>query len=309
MSLIRTFSIAAIFLLVAGFCIADDATPKTKKVLYLGIDGCRFDSIEKAETPNLDALMKSGIKSDHCLILGERYQKNDTISGPGWSSIYTGVWADKHGVHDNTFKGSNYNDYPHYFQRIREAQSNARLASFVTWTPIKKFIVSAADVNEADEDEITRNYAKSDTVAAAKAVKELTENDPTVVCYYIGNVDETGHKFGFHPSVPQYIAAIEEADKHVGEVLSAIKNRKTYAQEDWLIVVTSDHGGKGTSHSSGHKIPEIYNSFLIVSGDAAQKGDFSEQVYLVDAVPTMLTFLGVEIDPKWKLDGSVVGLK
>jgi predicted AlkP superfamily pyrophosphatase or phosphodiesterase len=303
----RCFTAALV--LLACHCLGDEAAPKAKKVLYLGIDGCRFDSIEKAETPNLDALMKSGIKSDHCLILGERYQKNDTISGPGWSSIYTGVWADKHGVQDNTFKGSNYKDYPHFFQRIREAQPKARLASFVTWTPIQKFIVSAADVNEADEDVIRRNYAISDTAAAAKAVKELAENDPTVVCYYIGNVDETGHKFGFHPSVPQYIAAIEEADKHVGEVLAAVKARKTYAQEQWLIVVTSDHGGKGTSHSSGHKIPEIYNSFLIVSGDAAQRGDFAEQVYLVDAVPTMLTFLGVKIDPEWNLDGKGVGLK
>lgn len=303
----RCLSGILLALLLTGYAAAEDA--KVKKVLYLGIDGCRFDSIEKAETPNLDALMKNGIKSDHCLILGERYQKNDTISGPGWSTIYTGVWADKHGVHDNTFKGANYKEYPHFFQRIREAQPTARLASFVTWLPIKKFIVSAADVNEADEDEIGHNYAKADTSAAAKAVKELSENDPTVVCYYIGNVDETGHKFGFHPSVPQYIAAIEEADKHIGDVLAALKGRKTYAQEDWLVIVTADHGGKGTSHSAGHKVPEIYNSFLIVSGDAAQRGDFQEQVYLVDAAPTILTFLGVKIDGSWKLDGRAVGLK
>lgn len=307
MSLARGVSVAIFMLFSAWHCVAEDTGARIKKVLYLGIDGTRFDSIEQADTPNLDTLMQSGIKSDHCLILGERYQKNDTISGPGWSTIYTGVWADKHGVHDNTFKGSNYQEYPHFFQRIKEAQPQTRLVSFVTWTPIQKFIVSSAALNEADE--IGKDYAKSDNAAAARVVKELAENDPTVVVYYIGNVDETGHKFGFHPSVPQYIEAIEAADKHVGEVLAAIKARKTYAQEEWLIVVTSDHGGKGTSHSSGHKVPEILNSFLIVSGDDAQQGDFSEQVYLVDAVPTILTFLGVKIDEAWKLDGRAVGLK
>src|SRR6187200_1525964 len=178
MSLTRMLTTVAFSLLLITYCGADDAA-KVRKVLYLGIDGCRFDSIEKAETPNLDALMKSGIKSDHCLILGERYQKNDTISGPGWSSIYTGVWADKHGVHDNTFKGANYKDYPHFFQRVREALPKARLVSFVTWTPIQKFIVSSADLNEADE--IGKDYAKSDIAAAARTVKELAENDPTVV--------------------------------------------------------------------------------------------------------------------------------
>jgi predicted AlkP superfamily pyrophosphatase or phosphodiesterase len=295
----------ALTLVLASSAFTEET--RTRKVLYLGIDGCRFDSIEKAETPHLDALMKNGIKSDHCLILGERYQKNDTVSGPGWSSIYCGVWADKHGVHNNTFLGSNYKEYPHFFQHVRDAMPKSRLVSYVTWTPIQKFIVSAADVNEADE--IGKDYAKSDNAAAEKVVKELAEHDPTVVVYYIGNVDETGHKFGFHPSVPQYIAAIEEADKHVGEVLAAIKARKTYDKEEWLVAVTSDHGGKGTNHSGGHKVPEILNSFLIVSGNAAKRGDFAEQVYLVDAVPTILTYLGVKIDEAWKLDGKAVGLK
>ena len=30
--------------------------------------------------------------------------------------------------------------------------------------------------------------------------------------------------------------------------LKAIESRETYETEDWLIVVTSDHGGKGTGH-------------------------------------------------------------
>jgi hypothetical protein len=251
--------------------------------------------------------MKNGSTSNRCLILSERYRKNDTISGPGWSTIYTGVWADKHGVQNNTFKGSNYQDYPHFFRRVKEALPTARLVSFVTWAPIQKFIVSSADLNEVEE--FGKDYAKSDTAAAARVVRELAEHDPTIVAYYIGNVDETGHARGFHPSVPAYIAAVEEADKHVGEVLTAIKARPTYAEEEWLVVVTSDHGGQGFNHSAGHNVPEIFNSFLIVSGDAAQHGAFDEQVYLVDGVPTILTFLGIKIDPAWKLDGRAVGLK
>lgn len=69
-------------------------------MLYLGIDGARFDALQAATTPTLAA----GIHSDTCLILGDRYRENDTISGPGWSTILTGVWADKHGVNDNSFK-------------------------------------------------------------------------------------------------------------------------------------------------------------------------------------------------------------
>lgn len=304
----RQFAFALIVVLLSATSLVMADGTKTKKVLYLGLDGCRFDAIEKAETPNLDLLMKQGIYSRHNLILGDRYRKNDTVSGPGWSTIYTGVWADKHGVNDNTFKGADYDDYPHFFRRVKEAMPQARCVSFVTWKPIQEKIVSHSDVNEAWED-AARDYAKYDAAATKAAVKEITGNDPTVVVLYIGQIDETGHKHGFHPTVPQYLAAIERADEHVGSVLAAIKARKTYDQEDWLIVVNSDHGGKGITHSNGHDVPEILNSFLIVSGNAAQRGEFAEPVHLVDAVPTMLTFLGIKLDEAWKIDGKVVGLK
>src|SRR5262249_39583094 len=118
-----------------------------KKVLFIGIDGTRFDAIERARTPNLDGLMQEGIYSPTCLILGDRYKKNDTVSGPGWSSILTGVWADKHGVQNNGFAGSNYAEFPHFFARLKESRPQARTVSLVTWKPIYDKIVSAADVS------------------------------------------------------------------------------------------------------------------------------------------------------------------
>jgi len=287
------------------------AAEPAKKVLYVGIDGTRFDAIEKADTPNLDALIANGIHSPTCLILGDRYRKNDTISGPGWSSILTGVWADKHGVHDNSFSGRKYEDFPHFFARLKEVRPDAKTASFVTWKPIADYITSAADVNENFEqkEHAVADYDRYDTQATDAAVKHLSEANPDVLFLYIGQVDVAGHAHGFHPSVPEYVAAIERADKLVGRAFAAVKGRKTFAQEDWLVVVTSDHGGQGKGHSGGHKTPEIFNSFLIVTGQAAKRGTFDEQVYLVDAPVTVLAHLGVKPKDEWKLDGRAVGLK
>lgn len=296
-------------LLLAATTLSHGAEPaKLKKALYLGIDGTRFDALDTANTPHLHGLMKEGIYADNCLILGERYQKNDTISGPGWSTILTGVWADKHGVQDNTFKGRDYEAYPHFFKRIRGQKPDARLVSLVTWAPIEDYIVSEADVHKKWEDK-SKDYAKFDASAAEEAIAQLA--DPKLDCLflYFGQVDETGHKHGFHPTVPKYIAAIERVDQHVGEVLAALEKRSTRASEDWLIVVTSDHGGKGTNHSKGHQVPEILNSFMIVSGESAQRGKFEEQTYLTDPVVTVLTHLGVKVADDWKLDGKPRGLK
>jgi predicted AlkP superfamily pyrophosphatase or phosphodiesterase len=300
----------AVLLVLAG-ALAVSAAEPAKKVLYIGIDGTRFDAIEKATTPNLDALMAGGVHSPTCLILGDRYQKNDTISGPGWSSILTAVWADKHGVHDNTFKGRSYEQFPHFFARLKKVRPDAKTASFVTWKPIAEYITSAADVNEnfEEQDHTVAGYDRYDNAAAAAAEKHVAEANPDALFLYIGQVDVAGHAHGFHPSVPEYSAAIERADKLVGRAVAAVKARKTYADEDWLIVVTSDHGGQGKGHGGGHKTPEILNSFLIVSGSAAKRGTFDQQVYLVDAPVTVLAHLGVKPKDEWKLDGQVVGLK
>ena len=51
------------------------------------------------------------------------------------------------------------------------------------------------------------------------------------------------------------------------------------------------------------------NSFLIVSGDGAERGELKDVTYLVDAPVTVLAHLGVAPKPEWKLDGRPVGLK
>lgn len=299
----RLFSIAIVLLLLAGS--SSSAAEKTKHVLLLGIDGCRFDALTKAKTPNLDKLRAAGIYSPTTLILGDRYRKNDTISGPGWGSINTGVWADKHNVQDNNFQDPKFDKYPHFFHYVKQTMPEAKTVSIINWTPIAQYIVSSADVS-IDTKKGT-SYAEADDDAQAAAVAEIAkEENPTAMMLYFGEVDEAGHAHGFHPTVPQYIAAIEHVDSLIGSVLEAIEKR---TDQEWLIVVTSDHGGAGKGHGGGHTNPDILNSFLIVSGEGAQRGRFEQQVYIVDAVPTLLTYLGIKIDDAWQLDGHAVGLK
>jgi len=301
--MLRLFSLAMVALLFVATLLS--AEEKSKHVLLLGIDGCRFDAQTKADTPNLDKLREQGIYSPTALILGDRYRKNDTVSGPGWGSINTGVWADKHNVQGNRFREPKFDKYPHFFHYVKQSMPEAKTVSIINWPPIAQYIVSAADVS-IDTKKGT-SYAEADDDAMAAAVQELSQQDgPTAMLLYFGEVDEAGHAHGFHPSVPQYIAAIEHVDTLVGRVLEAIEKR---TGEEWLIVVTSDHGGSGRGHGGGHNNPDILNSFLIVSGEAAKRGKFDQQVYIVDAVPTLLSYLGVDIDAAWELDGNAVGLK
>lgn len=295
------------FAVMSGLLLAENVPQN--RVLVIGIDGIRRDALLAAKAPHLKSLIEDGAFASNTQILGERETHSDTVSGPGWSSFLTGVWADKHGVNNNSFKGKNYEEYPHFFARIKQQFPDARTASFVDWEPIDLHIVSHADVRKVYPAQGAVEYTNKDREVARDATALLATGDPHAVVAYLGAVDETGHRYGFHPSVEKYMSAIEVVDERVGELLSALNSRKNFTKENWLILVSTDHGGLGLGHGGGRAQPEIRNTFLIVSGSAAQRGTLEEQTYLVDLAVTALVHLGVTIDPDWKLDGRAVGLR
>jgi len=168
----------------------------------------------------------------------------------------------------------------------------------VHWDPIQKQIIKKADINASQ---------KTDDRVTTEACDILSQKDPDLLFVHLDDVDGAGHKFGFDPKLQKYLDAIEKADEQVGAIIKAVENRKTYAMEDWLILVSTDHGGTGKGH--GQNIPEHRTIFLIVSGKAAAQGTIEPAPAIVDVAPTALKHLGIAIDPKWDLDGKAVGLK
>ncbi len=284
--------------------------PTRQKVLVIGIDGCRHDAVVAAETPNIDAIIARGTRFIGTDILSPtRTDKANTVSGPGWSNLLTGVWPDKHGVNNNRFVGSNYERYPHFFAHAKAAQPKIQTASFSDWGPIAEKILSASDKTVNQPAEGPDSYAQHDAGLTTQCSEHLRNLDPDLVFLYLGQVDECGHAHGFHPTVKEYTQAIERVDAHIGQVTQAIESRKTYTLEDWLILICTDHGGAGTDHGDGHTNPDIRRTFMVVSGPSAVVDAPPTQTYQVDVVATILTHLKIPLHQDWELDGKPVGLK
>jgi predicted AlkP superfamily pyrophosphatase or phosphodiesterase len=264
----------------------------TKKVLIIGIDGCRPDALLTAKAPHLHSLIKNGAFSD-------KAQTGDmTASGGGWGSLLTGVWRDKHGVRGNDFKLTNFGEFPDMLSRIKKIRPNSFVGSVVHWEPIQQQIVKNADVNIA---------FKTDAEVARAACRILAQKKLDLLFVHFDDVDGAGHKHGFHPHQPKYLAAIAKADAQVGDLLKALEKRPSYPQEDWLIVVSTDHGGSGKGH--GQNIPEHRTIFLIVSSPSALRGTIEPPPVIVDIAPTVFAYLGIAVEPRWRLDGKAVGLQ
>jgi hypothetical protein len=217
------------------------------RVLVIGIDGVRSDALTAADTPSIDFLISNGVSSPNAL--------NDgiTISGPGWSDILCGVGPEKHLSVDNSFVGTNYSDYPTFFQRIEAVYPDANTVSVCHWAPINDYIV----MNDAD---LVINTTSDGAVRDA-AIDEFSNGDPHAIFLHFDDVDHAGHSHGFSPNVPQYISAIEIVDELVGEVLTALDSRPGFIAENWLIIVTHDHGGVSYSHG-GTSIEHREVSFI-----------------------------------------------
>lgn len=288
---LKWICILLMWLLAVGTAAPQPAVRKPR-VLLIGIDGCRPDALLAAEAPHLHKLIHEGAFSDKAQT-GEF-----TISGPGWASMLTGVWTAKHGVRDNKFENPNLDRYPHFFRRLKQARPGAYTVSLTHWPGIATHIVRDADLS---------TILPKDSLVLEAALGVLREHDPDVLFVHFDEVDGAGHKHGFHPSMPQYLKALAQTDGYVGKLLEGLRARKHFAQEDWLILVSTDHGGSGKSH--GLNIPEHRTIFVLVHGTNVVKGTLDPPPAVVDVAATALVHLGIPLDPKWELDGKPVGLK
>src|ERR1043166_9138122 len=110
-----------------------------RRVLLIGIDGCRADALraamESGKAPALSSLAKAGCANWNVFAGGENgvVTEQATSSGPGWSSILTGVWRNRHGVRSNKFEEHRIADFPHFMRRIKDAKPSASCSSIADW--------------------------------------------------------------------------------------------------------------------------------------------------------------------------------
>mgnify|MGYP003582779454 CR=1 FL=1 len=294
-------AIVAAPLCVQGAAAAPAAAPTAvaataahvAKTLVIGIDGASFDFLEPADMPNLDSLRAAGLTATSNLYA---QPLAGTVSGPGWSSIATGTWPDKHRVIDNSFSTPNYAEFPDYLTRIETAAPDRSTLVVGTWSPIPQTIFGPA----VDQ----RVAGGNDAGTTARAVAALSTGDPDDVFVHLDEVDGAGHSVGTNGAA--YGAALKRADAQIGEILAAVQARATRAAEDWTIIVTADHGHTPTGGHGGNMAAER-KTFVIAAGPGIDAGSVRHDVKVVDIAPTVITAAGVTPDAAWNLDGTALG--
>ncbi|WP_328970300.1 alkaline phosphatase family protein [Streptomyces sp. NBC_00239] len=294
----RTLAVAAAAAaLVAGTlgtqaATAEPAAANTDKVLVIGLDGVVLDRLKVANAPYLKGLMAQGLTARSTLYANPMAA---TSSGPGWSTIATGAWPDRHGVKDNSFTGKNYTAYPDFLTRIENAAPTLNTYAAADWEPIASADaggpIFSAKVDKrlglkGDRD----GYLTEDPKIAAAAAAELRDQNPDAAFVYFGQVDGAGHSYG--AASQQYLDSIARVDALVGQVLNAVAARPTYDRENWKILVTTDHGHTAAGGHGGSTIQER-GTFVLAKGAGIPAGSVRDDVRLVDVAAIALRHVGV----------------
>ena len=306
----RWSRLVALAMLVPAVVLAEG--PRKPKALMVMMDGVRGDAVENAPMPNLLALREGrwrpGYKGFSTLTAHTLYDARPS-SAANHCAIATGVTAAKSGIFKNgeTPKG-NFGEWPSWLARLVEAKPGTKALYTYSWkgdielSPhpnVRNLRLPA--IGETHWTTTPGSYEKCATIVP----KIMAADDaPDAVIYFIDIGDAGGHRSGFYPYGREYLHNVRLVDRIIGDTLSAIASRPQFAEEDWLILITSDHGGYAKSHGiwGGHAttIP------LIVAGRHVPQGRISGMPRNFDLAPMALAHFGLDVQ-KMNLDGRPLG--
>jgi predicted AlkP superfamily pyrophosphatase or phosphodiesterase len=217
-----------------------------------------------------------------------------TVSTPGWSTILHGVWPDKHGLTENSFRKNRYDTYPDIFTLMRRTKPELGLASLSNWDAFLQITSEETYAQRFDTDpEMTQ-----------EAISLIQQCTPDVMLLHFDYPDATGHEFGFNPSSPEYLSSIEITDHYLGEIMSHIYQREAQFNEEWMVVLTTDHGGNGTGHGGQDNLNETRYVWYVVRSPSFTNSLINNGES-VDLLPTMMKWLEVSTNGM-SLDGTAI---
>jgi hypothetical protein len=310
----RAHGLPLCFLLAACAGFPPSPSARKPKVLLLGVDGLRADQLIQAHTPAIDAMCAGGLQRLDATNAWTADEPSSGHSAPNWAAVLTGRRPSATEIARNGDTEHRIDDDDWRAGEIRTLFGYARLPrqkletlAFHSWPGIgmEPGTILARSITAVDHHLCPPAGESGDEVIASAAIAALhgvppySGADPDVLFVYFSGPDAAGHEYTYDD--PRYRAVLESLDRLIADVLAAVDARSARADERWLVLLTSDHGGPANATSHGDNgDPHVRTVPLLGRCDGcAFRLDGPASVY--DVVPTALEWLG--IDSREELEG------
>ena len=220
------------------------ASDADEYVLLISMDGFRYDYLDKANTPNFDKLVNTGVSAKALIPVFT------SKTFPNHYSIATGMYAENHGLIANTFFANDLNKQ--YSIRDRNAVENgAFYGGEPIWVTAESqnvisasyFWVGSEAVIKGQQPTYWKKYnqkvsfeSRIDSVISWYS--KPVQSRPRLILLYFHEPDWTGHEYG--PNSNETISQIENMDNVFGNLITKISKLSIY--NNLNIIIVSDHG-------------------------------------------------------------------
>lgn len=291
----------------------------TRKAVFIIVDGVPADMIERLNTPAIDEIAGRG-SFDRAYTGGEvgRYSQTPTISAIGYTNLLTATWMNKHHVDGNSNLKPNYN-YWTIFRIAKEQPKDYKTAIYSSWTDNRTVLLGEGkpETNYLKIDYVcdgydldTKRFPKKekdlhifdiDELVAQQAAEGIKKDAPDLSWVYLWYTDDAGHIEGNGAFFDEYTL---KADRQIAQIWEAVKYREANFDEEWMVVVTTDHGRTENGHDHGGQ-SERERTTWISTNQPVNRHFHDGQLAITDITPSICRFMGFEVpqDVLWEQDG------
>ncbi|MHC4912460.1 MAG: sulfatase-like hydrolase/transferase [Planctomycetota bacterium] len=278
---------------------------KPRRVILISIDTCRADYLScygfgRKTTPNIDAIAEEGILFKNAIA-------PIPLTLPAHCSMLTGTYPLYHGVHDNLG-----NILAEFNTTIAEI---LRTSGYSTAAIVSSFVLDKKFGTHQGFD--TYNDTFVQPIGPQDSLQRRGEEASRFACSYLEQHTDVPfflflHYFDPHddyiPPEPfaseyadnLYAGEIAYTDHCIAQVIDKLKSLDLY--DSSLIIIVGDHGEALGDHGEAYHGYYIYQPtvrvpFIVRPPECRKPKAVDNIVSLVDVVPTILAYLGIEVPP------------
>ena len=169
---------------------------------------------------------------------------------------------------------------------MREQRPTAVIACFHDWDGFGRLVERGAPS--------VIEHGEGPTNTMARAIACLCARQPNFLFIHLDHVDHAGHTRGWNSR--EYIAAVEAADRLIGQAIDALS--EVGMTKRTVVLITADYGGKGKKHG-GMTMDEIEIPWILWGSGVAHGKELKTHVNIYDTAPTIAYALGLKTPDCW----------